>query len=349
MSLKVSSGNEQKSEPIMSISNLRVSFWAPSGFLGRKSSIIQAVDDVSFNVYPSETLSLVGESGSGKTTTARCIMRLTNRYSGSVVYDGVDIRTLKGKALLNYRRNVQVIYQDPYESLSPRENVFTAISTPLRLLTNQNDTSRLFHLVSDLLTEVGLDPEKVMNKLPHQLSGGERQRVNIARALAPKPKILVADEPITMLDASQKLKILSLLVQLKLKRNLTMLLITHDLASARIVSDRTAIMYLGRIVEIGPTEAILTRPHHPYTELILHSTPRLGRPLRLTDESLVTIEESQRVERGCIFRPRCNYATAICEQVDPKLEEKSKFQFAACHNSLNMQDSAQKQIYPKEQ
>lgn len=328
--------DDAQPKPIMSIKNLCVSFSTPSGLLGRTASVIRAVDNVSFDVYPSETFSLVGESGSGKTTTARCVMRLINRYSGSIMYNGVDVRTLRKKSLASYRKDVQVVYQDPYESLSPREDVFTAISTPLRLLAGEKDPTRLRDEVSDLLAEVGLESGDVLHKLPHQLSGGERQRVNIARALAPKPKLIVADEPITMLDASQKLKILSLLVELKSKRNLTVMLITHDLASAKIMSDRTAIMYLGRLVETGPTEPLLTRPHHPYTELILSSTPRMGHRMDFIQEAQKTMEDSQAVRLGCVFRPRCTFATDICNKVDPTLEAKSTSHLAACHNPLNL-------------
>jgi peptide/nickel transport system ATP-binding protein len=324
-------------KPIMSVRNLSVSFSTPSGLLGRKASVVRAVDRVSFDIYPSETLSLVGESGSGKTTVARCIMKLIRRYSGSILYNGVDVKTLKGRSLVEYRKDVQVVYQDPYESLSPREDVLAAITAPLRFLTGERDRSRLRDRVSSLLTEVGLKPEDILHKLPHQLSGGERQRVNIARALASEPKLLVADEPITMLDASQKLKILALLSELKPKRNLTVLLITHDLASAKIMSDRTSIMYLGKIVETGPTESLLTRPHHPYTGLILSSTPQMGRRMDLAQEIQTTLEDSKAVAQGCIFRPRCGYATEICEKVEPMLEaKKSKSHLVACHNPLNL-------------
>jgi oligopeptide/dipeptide ABC transporter ATP-binding protein len=320
----------------MSVRNLAVSFAMPSGFFGRRPVIIHAVDHVSFDIHPSETLSLVGESGSGKTTIARCIMKLISRYSGSILYNGTDVKVLSGKAEARYREEGQVVYQDPYESLSPREDVFTAVSTPLRLLKRERDPDRLLDEVSSLLAEVGLNPGEVLRKLPHQLSGGERQRVNIARALAPKPKLIVADEPITMLDASQKLNILTLLSDLKAKRNLTILLITHDLASARIMSDRTAIMYLGKIVEIGPTEPTLERPHHPYTELILSSTPRKSRQIDFDQETTKALEDSQSVTRGCVFRPRCGYATKICEEAEPILERKSASRLAACHNALNL-------------
>jgi peptide/nickel transport system ATP-binding protein len=202
----------------------------------------------------------------------------------------------------------------------------------------------VLEIVNRLLSEVGLDPEETIHKLPHQLSGGERQRVNIARALAPNPRLLIADEPITMLDASQRLNILSLLFELRAKRNLTLLLITHDLASAKIMSDRTAVMYSGKLVEIGPTSSILSRPHHPYSELILSATPRLTETLQRAEDALAAasylsgIDEKESKSQGCVFAPRCRYATKICELSEPQLEEKSRSHLAACHNALNLQD-----------
>jgi peptide/nickel transport system ATP-binding protein len=322
-------------EPLLSISNLQVSFTRQRGIFNRRKSVIRAISNVSLDLFESEILSIVGESGSGKTTTARCILSLNEPDSGSIKYKRVDVTALKGRNLQNYRREVQLIYQDPYESLNPRHDVYTAVSIPIRQLVGEHNKKRLTELVSKVLGEVGLDPTVVMHRLPHQLSGGERQRVNIAKALAPNPRLLVADEPVTMLDASQRLGVLSLLMQLKQKRNLTILLITHDLASAKIMSDRTAIMYLGRIVEIGPTSKILSKPHHPYTELILSATPRLRRSPEVKREYIPSLEESERVEKGCVFAPRCKYVTSICRETEPKLEEKEESAFAACYNPIN--------------
>lgn len=263
-----------KKEPVLKVSNLFVTFSKKSGIFKRKSLTVRAVDDVSFQIYQSEIISLVGESGSGKTTIARCILGLTRPNSGSITFDEKEITALKGKSLLAYRRDVQLIFQDPFESLNPRLDVFAIVSIPiLRLTDDRNGSSALTEKVARLLVEVRLDPDEVMHKYPHQLSGGQRQRVNIARALASNPRFLIADEPITMLDASQRLNILSLLMQLKMKRNLTILLITHDLASAKMMSDRTLVMYLGKLVEVGPTKEVLSKPHHPYTELILGDSP----------------------------------------------------------------------------
>jgi peptide/nickel transport system ATP-binding protein len=268
---------ERSPETLVKVSDLHVSFSHQFSFFGSSRSKIHAVDGVSFEIYKSEIFSLVGESGSGKTTTARCIMKNTNPISGSILYDNLDVINLTGKQLLEYRKQVQMIYQDPYESLNPRQNVMATISIPIRRLLGETDEHKIRETVFGLLSEVGLPPDSFINKLPHQLSGGERQRVNIARALAPSPSLLLADEPLTMLDASQRLNILSLLLRIKSKRDLTILLITHDLASAKVMSDRTAIMQKGKIVEIGPTSEVLTQPKNEYTQLILSSTPRLKR------------------------------------------------------------------------
>lgn len=331
------------SNVLLDVSNLRVEFTKLRSALRRTWSTINAIDGVSFQVYQSEVLSVVGESGSGKTTLAKCILGLIAPTTGSIKYNGIEVTKLKGKELKDYRRSVQVIYQDPFESLSPRLDVYTTLSIPIRRLTDETDEARITEIVNRLLSEVGLDPKETIHKLPHQLSGGERQRINIARALAPNPKLLIADEPITMLDASQRLNILSLLSQLKAKRVFTMLLITHDLASAKITSDRTAVMYSGKLVEIGPTHAMLSRPHHPYTELILSATPRLTESTQAAKEALYAaaytsgIEESEGTRAGCVFAPRCKYVTEICKSVEPLLLAKSTSHFAACHNALNFE------------
>ena len=189
--------------------------------------------------------------------------------------------------------------------------------------------------VREIIEEVELEPERVLNRYPHQLSGGERQRVNIARALASNPSVLIADEPITMLDAAQRYNVLHLLLDLKTKRNLTLLLVTHDLASARMVSQRIIVMYRGKMVEMGPTDKVLSSPFHPYVELILKATPKLARnQAPLSDYLVPSLAGKSAFQKGCVYRPRCKYATKICE-VEPKLEEKSDSHYAACHNPLS--------------
>ena len=305
--------------------------------MNRGRTTVTAVEDISFDLGESEILSLVGESGSGKTTVARCIMGLATPTSGTIKFQNNPVTGLKGGALKNYLKNVQMIFQDPFESLYPRFDVYSTVSIPIRQLTGETNREVIRETVSRLMQEVGLDPVETMYKLPHQLSGGERQRVSIAKSLASNPKVLIADEPITMLDASHRLNILSLILNLKARRNLSVLLITHDLASAKFMSDRTAVMYRGRLLEIGETSAILSRPRHPYTELILNSTPKLAKSENRTIAQKDGAEIGFVPERGCIFQPRCKYSTPECLQAQPPLEKKSGPILAACYNPLNVE------------
>lgn len=322
----------------LEVDNLTVHFSKSVGVLGRFSKITKAVEKVSFGMKESEVLCLVGESGSGKTTLGRCIAALVKPTSGKVLFKGVDVTRFRGRELHQYRKEVQMIFQDPFASLNPRNDAFSIISTPIRKLNGEKDRTKVREEVNHLLLEVGLGTE-VMHKLPHQLSGGERQRVSVARALASRPRILVADEPVTMLDASLRMSFLQLFASLRKRRNMALLLITHDLASAKVMGGNTAVMYFGRIVEYGPTGAILSRPQHPYTELLLASTPRMNTPYA-TDEIMSTIEKSQKVTRGCVFRPRCPYATQICTEVEPPLEMKTRSHLAACHNWIGRSDGS---------
>jgi len=325
-------GTPKKS--VLHVENLRVLFKGQSS-MWKKAPEIRAVDNVSFELLRSEVFSIVGESGSGKTTIARCIMGLNKPTSGRISVGSNDVAGLSGKSLLEYRRKVQMIFQDPFASLNPREDVLTAVSSPIRSLKGERNYSRLFDSTVRLLTEVGLDPSKVLHKLPHQLSGGERQRVNVARALGPDPEILIADEPVTMVDASQRLTIIHLIQELKIKRRLTVLLITHDLATAKTMGGSIAIMYLGKFVETGLVEEVLSRPNHPYTELILQAAPRRN-PVgtSLYDES--DLSDQLTPQAGCSFQPRCKYSTRICEELSPELLEKSRSHSSACHNPRNL-------------
>jgi oligopeptide/dipeptide ABC transporter ATP-binding protein len=329
---------EEEKRPLLKVSNLCVSFSKRRGTFGRERVEIRAVDDVSFDVFESEIVSVVGESGSGKTTIARCVLGLVKPTSGTIDFNGRRVSSLPSSSLREYWRDVQLIFQDPFESLNPRLNVYTIISLPIRRLTSEQEPSKVREKVVQLLREVDLDPGEVINKFSHQLSGGQRQRVNIARALASNPKLLIADEPITMLDASQRLNILSLLMKLKAKRSFTIILITHDLASAKMMSDRIIVMYLGRIVEAGPKRSVFSTPHHPYTEMILSATPQLKKDTKFRNEDYSSSAEIVDViAKGCVFRPRCKYATKICGEVSPELLEKSEGQVAACHNPLNVE------------
>lgn len=310
---------------ILSVKNLSVTFKD-----GGKE--VKAVKDVSFDIYTSEILSVVGESGSGKTTLARCVVGLVRPTSGSIIYGGVDMTSRRTTPVKSYLRDVQMIFQDPFESLNPRQDVFTFVSAPLRYLLGEKVQERLAKAVSATLREVGLT-EDIMWRYPHQLSGGQRQRIGIARALISNPKLLIADEPITMLDATQRLNVISMLKSLKERRNLSVLIITHDLASAKLLSDRTVVMFGGKLVEMGPTDYVVDRPHHPYTQLIIESMPG-SRPL-VQNGSANTHDSTTTPSSGCIFRPHCQYATGVCEEKDPELTPKSSNHYASCHNPLN--------------
>jgi peptide/nickel transport system ATP-binding protein len=320
---------------LLQISNLSISFVQEKGMIVKRKFVIEAVHELTLSILSNESFSLVGESGSGKTTVARCILGLEHDYKGSITFDGKEVKSLHGKDLLDFRRDVQMVFQDPYESLNPRESVFEIISLPIRQLTKVSSQTELRKNVRRLIEEVGLDPQIVFSKYPHQLSGGERQRVNIARALASDPKVLVADEPITMLDAAQRLNILRLFIQLRESRKLTLLMITHDLPSARIVSDRTGIMYRGRLLELGPTDSVFLTPKHPYAEEVKQATPSLKRTLPVLDSKEAVLGGGIELIHGCIYRNRCSRAIDLCSGAEPLLEEKSKMHFAACYNPLN--------------
>ena len=321
--------------PLLKVTNLCVYFKSQSGTFRRKESTIKAVDDVSFSLRKSDVVAIVGESGSGKTTLARCILGLVKPTKGSIFFEGADLTKLKEKEMHKYRKSVQIIYQDPFESLTPRLNVHDILAMPMRELLGMKDPAEITQRVQTLLQEVGLDPLEVIYRYPHQLSGGQRQRVNIARALAPDPKLLVADEPITMLDAAQRLNILYLISELQKKRNLTVLFITHDLASARLICEKTMVMYLGKLVEEGRTKVLMSSPKHPYVELILNAMPSLTAKNPYDNLQLSWIEDSANIKQGCVFLPRCKYKTDVCKEVMPPLTQKSADDYAACHNPIN--------------
>jgi oligopeptide/dipeptide ABC transporter ATP-binding protein len=324
---------------LLSVRDLRVTYVKEKGLFLKRKYLIKALDGVSLDIFPSESVAMVGETGSGKTTLARCIMGLTKPNEGRILFEGSDASRLKGKKLRAHMRRVQIIYQDPYESLNPMKDIFTIVSTPIKFLAGEKDRTAIHDKVSQILMDVGLDPNDVMHRYPHQLSGGQRQRVNIARALAPEPELLIADEPITMLDAEQRINILSLLRSLKDKRKLTVLMITHDLASARLMSDRIYVMYMGKIVESGPAKQIISSPRHPYVDLIRTSAPRIKSSKdALTSTSLDEIppmDENVYPSKGCVFHPRCKYATQECRDFEPKLTESELGHSFACYHPVN--------------
>ena len=251
--------------PLLEVRHLTVKFSVGKGMLSKQT--LKAVDDVSVKVNRGEVLGIVGESGSGKTTLARTVVKLVAPDAGSVLVNGSDIFEMKGPEAKSYRRRVQMIFQDPYESLNPRATAESAIEEPIVIHGIKAERSERLERVNDLIETVGLNPEAVAKKYPHELSGGERQRVSIARALAVNPELLMADEPVSMLDVSIRIGILDLLKELKKQLNLTVVFITHDLGVARYFCDRIAVMQKGRLIEVAETEELITHPSSPYTKL----------------------------------------------------------------------------------
>ncbi len=306
----------------------------------REIGRVHAVDDVSIEVRTGETIGLVGESGCGKSTLARCIIRLYELTSGTVTFDGRDISRLSRRALRPVRGDMQMIFQDPYASLNPRKRVGTIIADPLRI---HGDVSadQIRARVRELLELVGLSPEHV-NRYPYEFSGGQRQRIGVARALALNPKLIIADEPVSALDVSirAQVQVINLLDDLQDELGLTYIFIAHDLGVVRHVSDRIAVMYLGKIVEVSPADELYERPVHPYTEALLSAVP-IPDPKISAERQQVVLEGDVpspiAPPSGCRFHPRCKYATEICAQVEPPLvSHGSEGHLAACHHPLNL-------------
>ncbi len=318
--------------PILTVQGLQKYF--PVGSFGIRRRYLRAVEDVSFSLYPGKVTALVGESGSGKTTVARVLARIYEPTAGKISLNGQDARSISQRA---YRRRVQMIFQDPFSSLNPANSVEYTLSRPLLAHGHATFRSVRQHL-PNLLQRVSLTPaEQFMKKHPHELSGGQRQRVAIARALAVKPEILLADEPVSMLDVSIRLDILNLMTQLKEEEKLAILFITHDIASARYFAEETLVMYAGQMVEGGSSEEVTQQPKHPYTQLLLSAAPD---PDRLADPSAEIPVLPARGEipslvhppSGCRFHPRCPIATQVCKEQFPQRTELENGHWVHCHN-----------------
>jgi oligopeptide/dipeptide ABC transporter ATP-binding protein len=303
-----------------------------SGFLGRATNIVQAVDGVSFSLPVGKTLGIVGESGCGKSTLARLVTRLIDPSSGSVFLDGVDITTLSGKALREMRRKLQIIFQDPYSSLNPRHSIGQIIGDPMRIQGIVNKANEKAE-VQELMQRVGLNPEHY-NRYPHEFSGGQRQRIGIARALSLRPSVIVADEPVSALDVSIQAQILNLLENLQKDLGLSFVFIAHDLSVVRHIADQVAVMYLGKIVEVGDSATVYNSPAHPYTKALLSAVPVANPSLRNSAKRIRLVGDvPSAIEppSGCRFRTRCWKATDLCEAVEPPLQADATGRVVACH------------------
>ena len=325
----------------LEVRGLKKYFPIERGISRHTTGQIKAVDDVNLIIKDGETLGLVGESGCGKSTLGRCILRLYEPTGGEVNFrqDGGEIVSVTGmdrKALKDFRRNMQMIFQDPYSSLNPRMTVLEIIGEPLlanRMARGKEVESR----VLETLDQVGLSLEH-LRRYPHSFSGGQRQRIGIARALVLKPKLVVADEPVSALDVSIQAQILNLLKDLQSAFGLTYLFISHDLSVVRYVSDRIAVMYAGKIVEVAPKEEVLANPAHPYTEALLSSIPKAGLSGQM-DRIVLPGEppDPANLPSGCVFHPRCRYAQDICRTVEPKLRPLTSDHVVSCHLAESLQ------------
>jgi len=320
---------------LLEVKNLKKHYYLRGGFFIQSSSgVIKAVDDISFSIKKGETFGLVGESGCGKSTTARVILRLISQTSGSVVYDGTDLFQLNHRQMFRVRRDIQIIFQDPYASLSPRMTIGDIISEPLEIHSIGTKTKRIKR-VKELLDVVGLNPEHI-NRYPHEFSGGQRQRIGIARALALTPRIILCDEPVSALDVSVQAQILNLLADLQEQFDLTYLFIAHDLSVVKHVSNRVGVMYLGKLVEIANSEDLYSRPLHPYTMGLLSAVPIPDPVLERKRKRMVLegdVPSPLNPPSGCPFHPRCPIARDVCAMEVPELknyDSNGKEHLAAC-------------------
>jgi len=317
--------------PLLEVRDLEKRFPIRRGLFGRVTGQVRAVDGVSFDVHPGETLALVGESGSGKTTTGRLVLRLLEPTAGTIRFDGVDLMSLPGRALRRARRHLQVIFQDPYGSLNPRMTVGSIVREPLDIHRVGAGRADRDAMVGRLLERVGLDAA-MRRRYPHEFSGGQRQRIGVARAIALRPRLIVADEPVSALDVSVQAQVINLMVDLQEEYGCAYLFIAHDLAVVERIADRVAVMYLGRIVETAATADLFRNPLHPYTRALLQAIP-VPDPERARERTVLAGDPPSPAEPppGCRFHPRCPVAIDICRREDPALREAAPGHRAACH------------------
>lgn len=321
------------SEFLLQVNNLKKYFPVTRGTILKKIiGYVYAVDDIDFSIQTNETLGIVGESGSGKTTVAKLILGLLQPTSGKIFFEGQEITSKSNSKMKEIRRKMGAIFQDPFSSLDPRKSVYKIIGEPITYHKVYSGSEKE-RVILDLVTKVGL--KKVdLNRYPHEFSGGQKQRIAIARALALNPALIIADEPVSALDASVQAKILNLMTDLKHKYKFSMLLISHDLSVVRYVSDKIAVMYLGKIVELSSSEDLFSNPLHPYSKALLSSVPVPSRTVMLKREVRILkgeIPSASNPPQGCRFHPRCYYTQPICEKVEPTLIDVGNNHLVACH------------------
>ena len=319
-------------DPILQVDDLKMHFPVKEGIMLRASKFNRAVDGVSLSIQPGETLGLVGESGCGKSTLGRCISRLYQPTSGSIKFEGADIANLKGRDLLPYRQDIQMIFQDPMESLNARHTVGDILEEPF-IVHKIGDSASRQKRIKELLEIVGL-PARSASRYPFEFSGGQRQRIGIARSIALNPKLIICDEPVSALDVSIQSQILNLLIDLQREFSLSYLFIAHDLAFVKHISDRISIMYLGKIVESGNGEEIYQESRHPYTQSLISAIP-IPDPHREINRQLISGDVPSPINppSGCAFHPRCPMAIEKCTQEATSLEQMSEGHLASCHRS----------------
>ncbi|MDP2729513.1 MAG: ATP-binding cassette domain-containing protein [Dehalococcoidales bacterium] len=319
---------------LLDVENLYMYFPVTAGLLKRKVADVKAVDGISFYIRKGETLGLVGESGCGKTTTGRSVLQLYHTTSGKITFNGQDLTKLKGGALRKIRRNMQLIFQDPYASLNPRMTAGNIVGEPL-LIHHLAKGRELREQVEELFRLVQLEPF-MTGRYPHEFSGGQRQRIGIARALATRPKLIICDEPVSALDVSIQTQVISLLMRLREELNLTYLFIAHDLSVVRHISDRVAVMYLGRIVEITDSDELYDNPLHPYTQALLSAVPIPNPEIDRQRKRILLVGDVPspvRVPPGCNFHPRCHMAIDTCKEQLPEWREIGQDHWVACHRA----------------